>query len=1027
VPEDGETRLKIRLFGAFDALLAGRPLPPLRSQKGKWLLALLALRQGQELPRTLLAQTLWPDRLQADALTGLRQLLTDLRRALGDDAGELLRVTRHTLCLAVEGVEVDVRAFDRDIARSESSRFPQHPTPNAQRHSEDHEALKRAVALYVGPLLEECGDAWVVGERAQREGRFLKAIERLAALARAAGDEAAEIDTLRRGIAVDPLHEPLHRALLEAMARRGDYGGAMQAYQALRQRLHKECSTAPSPELQTIMARLRAEAEERARRTEHLPVSPSAGSSPLMHLPQSLTSLIGREREVQELTAELRLTRLVTLVGTGGVGKTRLAVEAAAALAADFLDGVWFIDLSETAMPERLAAQVARRLGVPEERGRTPLETLVGFLRPKQLLMVLDNCEHLIVASAQLATALLSACPQLRILATSRLRLGPMSERVYRLEGLALPAADGELEASELLRSAAIQLFVERARSVRHDFGAYGGELRAAAEACRLLDGLPLAIELAAALTEAMTPGEIAARLRSGRELPPAPDPTLPDRHRTLEALLASSYDRLAPVEQTLLRRLAVFHGGWTLIEAEEVCGSSDPGAVQQERNEAEGGRPDLLPTLSRLVAQSLLTAETGEGGSRYRMLDLIRRYAERQLERSGEGEAIRIRHCDYFLRRAEEAEQRLMGPEQTRWLHRLDEAYPNLRAALRQAETTNGATMLRLVNALGRYWQIRGHWSEGLDWIDRALAAQSQSADEEALPLRANALNWASVLAAYQGDLSRGRSDAEQGLALWQTLGDELGIAGSLGCLGIVAGARGDYEAAQQYHERSLALARANGDEIGMAGALGYLGNAAMAQEQFDAARDYYRESLALRRALRDAWGVAASLNNLGLLARHEQDLTTAQDCLTESLTLRRQLGDRRCIAITLNLLGLCAADQGDAELARQLLAEGLTICRAIGDRRSAAYALEALAALAILETQSERAVQLLAAAAALREAISSPLTPAEQAVDAAKKRRLREQLGEEAFTQLWNEALLQGGADGAFQVGGGAAVAHE
>jgi predicted ATPase/DNA-binding SARP family transcriptional activator/Tfp pilus assembly protein PilF len=997
VPEDGEAKLKLQLFGAFAAWVVGQPLPPLRLQKGRWLLALLALRQGQEVPRALLAQTLWPDRVETDARTGLRQLLSELRRALGDAADEVLRVTPRTLCLVTADVEVDVWAFDRAIVKGTKENTESHKSHKIA------EALMRAVALYGGPLLEECAEPWVVGEREERERRYLQAIERLAALAGAAGDDATEIDTLRRGIAVDPTHEPLHRALLRALARTGDYGGAIQVYQALRQRLHDETHTEPSPELRAHYQQLRAEAERRAKRGELLSTVLATGAAPPIRLPRPLTPMIGREREAQEVMARLAFARLVTLVGTGGAGKTRLAIHVASELAAGYADGVWFIDLSALTAPERLPGHVAQGLGVQEERGRTYLETLIGFLLPKQLLLVLDNCEPLVDACAELVAALLSGCPELRILATSRERLGPMGESVYRLDGLGLPENERAAEASELLRAPAVQLFVQRAQATRHDFAPRAADLRDIAAVCRLLDGLPLAIELAAALVESLTSGEIATRLKAGQDLPEVHASTLPHRHRTLEALMASSYSLLTPMEQVLLRRLAVFHGGWTLAEAEGICAIANSQAAKGQHPPPESrDAPELLSALSRLVAKSLVVSEAREGRSRYRMLDLIRRYAERQLELSGEAEVLRLRHRDHFLQLAEEAARHLTGLEQARWLASLDAAHDNLRAVLWHAEATDGEILLRLVNALGRFWQIRGYWSEGLDWIDRALALMP---GEPWLPLRASAANWASLLATYQGNLSRGQDYAARGLALWQSLGDEPGIASALGCLGIVAGNRGDYTAARDHHARSLELTRACGDKSGMAGALGYLGNVAMAQGDLAAAREYYKASLELRRALRDTWGVAASLNNLGLLARHERDWTTACSFLTESLTLRRQLGDRRCIAITLNLLGLCAIEQDDAERARLQLTEGLEHCREIGDRRSTAYALEAFAVLAMLERQPAQAVRLLGAAAALRAAIASPLTPPEEADDVARKRHLRDLLGDRVFAQHWEE----------------------
>lgn len=961
--QDGSKRI-IRLFGSFEATVGSAPLPELRSQKGKWLLALLALRQGQETSRVWLASTLWPDSLQSEALTSLRQSLSDLRRALGDPAEGLLIVTTNTLCLSVERADVDVRTFDRLITK------------------DDPDALQRAVALYRGPLLEECAEPWALLERETRQQQFVKALEKLAAYATAAGGDDQALDYLRRGVATEPTNEPLHIALLHSLTRLGDYGGAVLAYQALRRRLQEEFLAQPSPELQSLYLKIRAEADRRARPSR--PVAPSVVSLPIVRVPHPLTPLIGREAQTQQILAQLALARLVTLVGTGGAGKTRLALHIALLLAEEYADGVWFVDLSTLHASDLLPQQVALALGVPEERGRTRLETLIDFLRSKQLLLILDNCEPVVAACAELAASLLSSCPKLRILATSRWKLNLMGENVCQVSGLALPEAAPSLDAPTLLQSEAARLFVERARAIRVDLPLTSRDVLAIARLCALLDGLPLALELAAALVETLTPDEIVARLEVGLDFPFSDDPVRPRRHRSLEALLESSITLLTPPEQTLLQRCAVFSGVWTREEADALCADAPP------------DRPDLLPLLSRLVAKSLVIAEPRDGKTRYRMLDVIRRYAEKKIEQSGEADALRRRHLALSLQLAEEAERRLTGPEQAHWLTHMDDAYDNLRAALRFAEMTDATAMLRLVNALGRFQQIRGYWSEGKRWIERALA---KPGNENEQALRASALNWASILATYQGEMNEGQAFAEQGLSIWETLADMRGIASSLGCLGIVAANRGDYIAARTYHEKSLELARFEQDESGMAASLGYLGNIATATGDFEGAKTYFTASLELRRALNDAWGVAASLNNLGLLARNRRDWTEARRRLAASLEMRRALGDRRCLAISLNLLGQCDCEEGDLSSAREHLEESLNLSLEVGDKRSIAYAVEAFAALAMYEERPEHATLLFGFAAALRETIGSPLPPSEQPAYSAKQRNLQMTLGEAAY----------------------------
>jgi tetratricopeptide (TPR) repeat protein len=509
------------------------------------------------------------------------------------------------------------------------------------------------------------------------------------------------------------------------------------------------------------------------------------------------------------------------------------------------------------------------------------------------------------------------------------------------------------------------------------------------------------------------------------------------------------SYDRLTESERALLRRLSAFMRGWSLEAAEAICGHvgfaildfglpTDQNPVRNPKSPVRNST--VLELLSRLVSKSLVLVQspsslptpnprhpTPKPETRYHLLETIRQYAAERLQEAGEAEALRQRHSSFFLGLAEAAEPELTGPAQATWLARLDADYDNLRAALewslRAKSGVQGASTrcagtrqsdgperlnpaLRLAGALGRYWQIRGLFTEGREFLMRALARSEDGEPlAEGIAARAKALSWASFLAVYQGDYSLARTLCEGSLVLWREVGDKRGIAGALGCLAIIAKDHEDAQAAEGLFMESLALWRELEDPAGIAGTLGYLGILAADREEYSSARALYEESLALRRRLGDHWGIAASLNNLGLLALNQGDEALARPLLEESLAIRRQLGDRRCMAVSLNSLGQIATSEGDYARARECLEESLKLGWEIGERRSIAYSLEALARLAAAASSAAQAARLCGAAEALREQIGAPLSPAARTRLEAVIAAARTALGENTFAAAWAE----------------------
>jgi len=706
------------------------------------------------------------------------------------------------------------------------------------------------------------------------------------------------------------------------------------------------------------------------------------------NLAQQVTSFVGRERELADVKKLLANTRLATLLGAGGLGKTRLSLHVAVEVLDDYPDGVWLVELAPLADGRLLAQAVASVLGVKEEAGRPVQETLLKFVQDRQLLLVLDNCEHLLPACAELVKQLLQAGPRVKILATSREPLHVAGETTYPVPSLSVPEPRLRLAHTALTQYEAIRLFVDRAKAAQPAFALTAQNASTVADICRHLDGIPLALELAAVRVRALSVEAIAARLSDRFRLLTGGDRTALPRQQTLRACIDWSYDLLTDPERALLRRLAVFAGGWT-PEAAEAVGA-----------DREATPNNVLNLLTQLLEKSLVVMDAE--GRRYRLLETVRQYAQDRLHESGDGEAARERHRDYFLALAEEAEPKLKGAQQAEWLQRLEEEHDNLRAGLSWslAEAGSGAG-LRLCGALGWFWETRGHFAEGREWCVRVLG---KARGEERTQERANVLNAAGNLARSQSDYRAARALHEECLAIRRQLGDRIGTAASLNNLGILTYLQGDYPAARALYEESLAIRRELGDRGSMATSLNNLGNVAIGRSDYPTARALHEESLAIRRELGDPGGIALSLLNLGDVAFQQGDYGFARALHEESLTIMRELGDRSGTATSLTNLGNVARDRGDFPAAWALHQEGLVIWRKLGDRRGIAFALEGLALAVAALGNSLRAARIWGAAERLREEIGSPLPPNERPHYDRHVAQARGALGDDAaFDRAW------------------------
>jgi predicted ATPase/DNA-binding XRE family transcriptional regulator len=680
------------------------------------------------------------------------------------------------------------------------------------------------------------------------------------------------------------------------------------------------------------------------------------------NLPPQLTPFIGRDREVEEARHRLLHpeVRLLTLTGPGGVGKTRLGLEVAGRVLDQFADGVGFVSLAPISDPALVPSAIAQALQVEQGAEQSVAEALEKYLRERQLLLVLDNFERLLEAGPQLAQ-LLAACPRLNLLVTSRVVLRLQGEHNYEVPPLTLPTAGDRPSLEQLGRYEGIRLFMQRAQAANSQFTITTENAPAVIELCRRLDGLPLAIELAAARVSLLPPEAVLARLGNRLELLTSGARDLPDRQRTLRATLNWSYDLLSVAERALFARLAVFAGGWTLEAAEAVC---DVG------NEAE-----VLQHMSALVDQSLVQQQANiQHEPRFTMLETVREYALERLEESGELERLHRRHASYFLELAEKEERASQGPLQRAWLDRLETEHDNLRAALAWSLTSQGDTEmgLQLTGALSHFWYVREHHSESRMWLQSALARGSDTS-----AARAKVLVGAGRLAWFQGELARANTLLEESLTLYQDLGDDAGAAFALLVLGRTAVSQGDRRRGEALVEESLALFRQQGNMWGIARALIVLGDGALFEGDVDRATAKFQKALDISRDLEDAEGIALSLLYLGRTAHMQGDDARSKTLLEESLMVFKDSGDSRGVAEVLLELGRVARARGYNARALALCRESLVLSRKLDNKSLIAFCLTTLAGVIQAVGDAAQAARLFGAAESLLQSLDVVLDP--------------------------------------------------
>jgi predicted ATPase/DNA-binding SARP family transcriptional activator/DNA-binding CsgD family transcriptional regulator len=936
--------IRVWMLGGFRVSVGSRNIEAKqwRLRKSAALVKLLALAPGHRLHREQIMDRLWPDSGKRSASNNLRQIAHTARKTL-----EPISDSRHlhsdneSLVLCPGGdLWVDVEAFEEAAATA--------------RRSKDPAAYRAVVDLYAGELLpEDRYEEWAQDRREGLRRLYLKLLLELAGVHEERGEYGPAVDALRRVIAEDPINEEAHTGLMRLYALSGRQGEALAQYGRLRELLFRELGAEPG----TAPRRLHEEIvtgrfpPAQIPPTGHLPEGPPDTNK--HNLPAPRDSFVGRAREMVEVKRTLAMTRLLSLTGAGGSGKTRLALEVARDLVGAYSEGVWLVGLAGLTEGALIPQAVAAALGVPEQPGRPLTDTLVDGLRSKEMLLVLDNCEHLIDAAARLLDELLDSCPRLRVLATSREPLGVAGEVRWPIHTLSVPDPQHSSTVGELEGYESARLFVERASDKRPDFALTPDNAEGVAQICRRLDGIPLAMELAAARVGMLSVEQICQRLNESLKLLVGGSRTAVPRQLTLRGTLDWSYELLSGPEQKLFGRLSVFAGGYTLEAAQAVWTGEGVEGLEAE---------DVLELLSRLAEKSLVIVTGEEGVPRYRMLEPVRQYAQERLEECGETDVVRRRHAEFFLALAKEAEPELTGAHQQAWAERLETEHDNLRAALSWSLENEPETALRLAGTLAHFWEIRSRFLEGSRWLEAALR---QSGRTEAAT-RAPVLTEAGTFAWHRGDYERSGVLQREALALYRRLGDEGGVAFSLMCLGNQQCEQGDDEGAVPFLEEALAISRRIGDKR----------------------------------------TIAYTLWNLAEVARHRGDYEQAKTLGLESQALSREMADKWQLARITGWLGVVTVySSDDHDAAEGFLKESLALNREIGSLEYVAYCLEGFAGLAGARAQGARAARLWGAAEALRETISDPLPPADRPEYdrsmAAARARLDEGSWEAAFAE--------------------------
>lgn len=997
--------LTIHLLGEFSVTNAGQPVTTFTADRPQALLAYLLLHRRAPQARRHVAFVLWPDSSEKQAQSNLRNLLHTLRGGLPEperflDSNNLtLQWRADAPCL------LDVAQFE-DALRVAA----------AANGAAACQALIAAVDAYGGDLLPGNYDDWIVPLREELRRRYQEALQRLIQLLEAAGDYRAALRYGGRLLSHDPLDENGYVQLMRLHALSGDRAGIRRVYEQCVATLARELEVEPSEATRTAYEQLlRIEPTVTPMTALHKVPPPMAATAPPpavtsalkpRPLPAVATPFVGREAELHQIARLLTdpACRLLTLIGPGGVGKTRLVLQAAAA--AQFADGVAFVALVGVRDIEQCLTMIAHALNVPLSGALPTQEQLSRWLHDKVMLLVLDNLEQLL-NGVEFVSEILTHAPEVKVLATSRERLNLQEEWILKVEGLLAASSAGDDAAPD--QSAAVALFLQRARRVRNNFAPTSDDLALIERICRLVDGLPLGIELAAAWVHLLSCAEIATEIERNLDFLATPARNVPERHRTMRAVFDHSWALLTPIEQQTLRRLAVFRGGFSRTMAETVADAT-------------------LPQLASLVDKSLLHRSQEEApnrGGRFELHERVRQYAYRKLHEADEADTVRDRHLQALVTLATTTESKLFGATQLAALAELYVEQNNLHAALewglRPAEkttdgsahgaaTTRQVAAMQLAGALARFWYLSSYLQEGRTWLETALALAQEWTTQVAnpaviTPVRAKLLFGAGEIISAMDLRNQGIALLEESLALYRTLDNPHQLILTLQKLGEVAMYIWPHAAVTACLTESLTLAKRLGDPWLIARSLSGLASLALNQGDYGQATTLAAESLAIYRRLEPSGSVIVVLNLLGQLAIFQGNAAAAISHLEEALTLiqQRPFTGNESVAWTLRNLGTAQRLAGNRTEAALCYRQSLQLRRSMNQIVGAAWAMEGLAAVAVDQGEWLRGVRLWAAADAIRTAMNAPMSNTDRTAYEASLARLRMTLDADVFTAAW------------------------
>lgn len=922
--------LEVRLIGRFDIQCDGKPVI-LSSRAAQCLFAYLILTSGTLHRREKLAGMLWPDGTEQKARTYLRNEIWRIRNALSKTS--------------------DIEYFLADnltIGFNPSSEYwLDIGGLKIRSDTASAEELIKALSNYQGELLPGFYEDWVVLEREQLQMLFAQKIARLLEMLEKERCWNDVLEWAELWISAGQGPETAYRYLMIAYEALGDKAMVDSTYKRCVETMH-QLDLEPSEQTRALAFK----------------------RNPKLNIPVPLTSFIGREQELKEVADLVSKFRLITLAGSGGVGKTRLAIQVVADVLELFPDGVWFIDFAPLGDPLLVPQVVVTTLGLIEQPSRLPVMALADFLQGKRVLLILDNCEHLIQACAQITETLLRACPGLHILTTSREMLRSEGELPYRVPSLETPRLNTEAVGDSTAKIESVRLFVERAAFASSDFTLSPQNAIFIAQICQRLDGIPLAIELAAARASVLTVEQILKRLDDRFTLLTSGLRTTLPRQQTLRATIDWSYNLLSSPEQLLFERLSVFAGEWSLEAAESICG-------------ADGIEPHrTLDLLTELVNKSLILADRKQGQeTRYRMLETIRQYARTKLSSATEVQNMHQRHLAYFVDLAERAEPNLRAFDMLTWLDRLETELDNIRVALAYAQESDVEAQLRLASALLCFWHIRGHKNEGADWLEQGLSIEVIEREEKSLWLeraliRGKALNAAGFIRLMLNESNKGIVLSEESLKIFRELGlaGRKGMAYALWNLSVVVYRRLDLRKRKALIEESLVLFEETGDKFGKAQCVDKLWQCALYEHDFEQAKALSEAHLALRQELGDKDGEALAFFGLGHLALHQGNFEEATTNFEASVARFREVGNRGAMGMALSSLGSVARALGDYRQARIMLEDALTLGENLGDKASIADWVNELGLVALSQGDYRRATQMHERALTLASEVGYP-----------------------------------------------------